>query len=198
MNLVRLSDFVHTLLIILLSITNTHTYLSLYIYLSLYTYIPIYIYIYHCRLYCEEISFGDNFPIRSIASGLREHYTLEQMLNRKVIVVCNLKDAKLQGFISQGMVLACKNINIDNDITSSTVELLTPPEGSCLGERIFLDGIEQEESWPINPIKKYKVWETVVIDLKTNNDCIATWKGYNLMTSSGVCTVASNSNNQIF
>ncbi len=59
------------------------------------------------KLYCEEIDVGEDAP-REIASGLREHYTLEQMEGRKVLVVCNLKAAKIVGFTSNGMVLAAK------------------------------------------------------------------------------------------
>lgn len=143
------------------------------------------------RLYCEEISFGSDLPVRTIASGLRDYYTTDQLLNRKVVVVCNLKDAKLQGFVSQGMVLATKNIELNN------TELIDVPIDSMVGERIFLDGVEQEPAWPVNPIKKYKVWESVALNLKTNDECVATWNGYSLMTSSGCCTVASNKNNQI-
>jgi tRNA-binding EMAP/Myf-like protein len=56
------------------------------------------------RLFCEEIDIGEDAP-RRIASGLREHYSLEEMQGRKLIVVCNLKEAKLVGFVSQGMSL---------------------------------------------------------------------------------------------
>jgi len=59
------------------------------------------------KLYCEEIDVGEDAP-RAIASGLREHYTLEEMEGRKVLVVCNLKEAKIVGFSSNGMVLAAK------------------------------------------------------------------------------------------
>ncbi|CAN0045512.1 unnamed protein product, partial [Choristocarpus tenellus] len=62
------------------------------------------------RLYCEEIDVGEGQP-RSIASGLREHCTLEEMSGRLVLVVCNLKAAKLAGFLSNGMVLAAKGDN---------------------------------------------------------------------------------------
>lgn len=59
------------------------------------------------RLYCEEIDVGEGEP-RAIASGLREHHTLEDMQGRLVLVVCNLRPAKLAGFMSNGMVLAAK------------------------------------------------------------------------------------------
>lgn len=51
---------------------------------------------------------GEESGPRQIASGLREHYTLEEMHDRLVLVVCNLKAAKIVGFASNGMVLAAK------------------------------------------------------------------------------------------
>lgn len=60
------------------------------------------------RLYCEEIDVGEGAP-RAIASGLREHLTLEEMQGRLVLVVCNLKPARLAQFVSNGMVLAAKD-----------------------------------------------------------------------------------------
>lgn len=59
------------------------------------------------KLYCEEIDVGEDAP-REIASGLRQHYDIEAMQDRKVLVVCNLKAAKIVGFSSNGMVLAAK------------------------------------------------------------------------------------------
>lgn len=59
------------------------------------------------KLFCEEIDIGEGAP-RSVASGLREAYTLEQMQDRLVVVVCNLMPRKMQGFESAGMVLASK------------------------------------------------------------------------------------------
>jgi methionine--tRNA ligase beta chain len=59
------------------------------------------------KLFCEEINVGEENP-RQIASGLRGHYTVEEMQDRKVLVVCNLKSSKIVGFVSEGMVLAAK------------------------------------------------------------------------------------------
>ena len=42
------------------------------------------------KLYCEEIDVGEAEP-RQIASGLVPHYTLEQMMGKRLIVVANLK-----------------------------------------------------------------------------------------------------------
>ena len=56
------------------------------------------------KLFCEEISCGEDEP-RQIASGLRPHFTLEQMQGQRLLVVANLKAKKLVGFKSHGMVL---------------------------------------------------------------------------------------------
>src|SRR3546814_465462 len=65
------------------------------------------------RLYCEEIDVGEDTP-RQIASGLAKVYTLEEMQNRRIIVVCNLKPRKLAGFKSCGMVLCATNEGSEN------------------------------------------------------------------------------------
>jgi len=54
------------------------------------------------KLWCEEIDVGDASGPRTVASGLRAHYTQEQMTGRKVIVVCNLKPRTMGGFESKG------------------------------------------------------------------------------------------------
>ena len=54
------------------------------------------------KLFCELIDVGEESP-RSVASGLRSYYNLDDMIDRKVLVVCNLKPAKLAGFKSEGM-----------------------------------------------------------------------------------------------
>lgn len=55
------------------------------------------------KLYIERIDFGDHQ--RTIVSGLKEHMSADQLLNKNVVVVCNLEPAKLRGVISEGMLL---------------------------------------------------------------------------------------------
>jgi methionyl-tRNA synthetase len=45
---------------------------------------------------------------RTIVAGIAEHYTPEEIIGRQVIIVANLKPAKLMGITSHGMVLAAK------------------------------------------------------------------------------------------
>jgi len=59
------------------------------------------------KLYCEEIDCGEDEP-RQIASGLRPHFTLEQMQGQRLLVVANLKKKNLLGFKSHGMYVTLR------------------------------------------------------------------------------------------
>lgn len=136
------------------------------------------------KLFCEEIDVGEESGPREIASGLREHYSLEDMQDRLVLVVCNLKAAKIVGFSSNGMVLAAKAED------GSKVELVTPPEGAKIGDRVFIDGLTGEASTSAQ-MKKRKTWEGVAKELKTGEGGVATWQGKAIQTDAGPCKAAT-------
>ena len=46
---------------------------------------------------------------RQICAGIRNHYTLEELVGKQVVVVANLETAKLRGLESQGMLLAASD-----------------------------------------------------------------------------------------
>lgn len=46
---------------------------------------------------------------RQIVAGIAQHYTAEQMIGKEIVVVANLKPAKLRGLLSEGMLLAASN-----------------------------------------------------------------------------------------
>ena len=46
---------------------------------------------------------------RTVVSGIAEHYAAEDLVGRKLVVVANLKPAKLRGIISEGMILAAED-----------------------------------------------------------------------------------------
>ena len=102
------------------------------------------------------------------------------MQDRLVLVVCNLKPAKIVGFTSNGMVLAAKSSD------GSKVELIDVPADSTVGERVIVDGLVGD-AWTSTQIKKKKVWETVAENLKTADDGSATWNGQVIRTSKGIC-----------
>jgi methionine--tRNA ligase beta chain len=135
------------------------------------------------KLFCEQIDVGEDRP-RDIASGLRAHYKLEDMENRKVLVVCNLKASKMVGFESQGMVLAAKSSD------GSKVELVDVPDGAKIGERVIVKG-EEGEPYSATQVKKKKTWEAVAAKLKTADGGLATWDSKPIETSAGACSVAT-------
>lgn len=58
-----------------------------------------------CSLYVEEVDLGEAEP-RTVVSGLVKFIPEEQMQQRRVVLVCNLKPANMRGVKSQAMVLA--------------------------------------------------------------------------------------------
>jgi len=134
------------------------------------------------KLLCEKIDVGEETP-REIASGLRDFYTIEEMQDKLILVVCNLKSSKILGFTSNGMVLAAKG-------EDGKTELVEPPEGSKVGERVAIEGLEGEP-FSSSQVKKKKIWSNVSKGLKTTDGGVATWQGKTIQTSSGPCKAAS-------
>lgn len=59
------------------------------------------------KLLCSQVKIGSQ--VRQIVSGIKAHYTPEQMVGKKVMVVVNLKPAKLAGMMSEGMILCAED-----------------------------------------------------------------------------------------
>ncbi|XP_049486932.1 aminoacyl tRNA synthase complex-interacting multifunctional protein 1 isoform X1 [Panthera uncia] len=138
-------------------------------------------------LYVEEIDVGETAP-RTVVSGLVNHVPLEQMQNRMVILLCNLKPAKMRGVISQAMVMCASS--------PEKVEILAPPTGSVPGDRIVFDAFPGEPDKELNP--KKKIWEQIQPDLCTNDECVATYKGVPFeVKGKGVCRAQTMTNSGI-
>ena len=78
------------------------------------------------RLLVEKVDLGDE--VRQIVSGIASHFTPEELVGRKVVVVANLKPVTLRGVESQGMILCAAN-DEDLDIVSITKNL---PNGTIV------------------------------------------------------------------
>ena len=59
------------------------------------------------KLLCSQVKIGNQ--IRQILSGIKAHYSPEEMVGKKVMVVTNLKPAKLAGMVSEGMILCAED-----------------------------------------------------------------------------------------
>lgn len=129
-------------------------------------------------LYVEKIDLGEEKP-RTIVSGLVNYVKEEDMANRLVVVLCNLKPAKMRGIESAGMVL-CASVEEEGN---KKVEPLSVPPSSKPGDKIVVEGYETgTPDEVLNP--KKKIWEKLQVDLKTSSEGIAQWQGNNLLTPS--------------
>lgn len=117
-------------------------------------------------LYVEEIDVGEGTP-RTVVSGLVKHVPIEEMQNRMVVLLCNLKPAKMRGITSQAMVMCASS--------PEAVEILQPPSESVPGDEVHVEGYPRLPDSVLNP--KKKIFESVAPELKTNDKCIATYKG---------------------
>ncbi|XP_036142543.1 tyrosine--tRNA ligase, cytoplasmic [Monomorium pharaonis] len=128
-------------------------------------------------LYVEKIDLGESNGPRTIVSGLVNFVPLNEMENRMVVVLANLKPANLRGISSHGMVLCA---SVEEPVKQ--VEPLRPPADSKPGDKIVIDGYEDGVADEVlNP--KKKVWEKLQVDLLVNGDGIACWNGNTLLTS---------------
>lgn len=59
------------------------------------------------KLLCLTLRLGDSE--RTVVSGIAEYFEAQELVGRKLIVVANLKPAKLRGIVSEGMILAAED-----------------------------------------------------------------------------------------
>ena len=59
------------------------------------------------KLLCSKVQIGSQ--VRQIVSGIKAHYSAEEMVGKRVMVVTNLKPAKLAGILSEGMILCAED-----------------------------------------------------------------------------------------
>ncbi|RLF65953.1 MAG: methionine--tRNA ligase, partial [Thermoplasmata archaeon] len=83
------------------------------------------------KLYVLRVDLGDEE--RTLVAGLRPYYSKEELKDKKIAVLANLKPAKLRGIKSEGMLLAAD----DGKIVSVLI-----PEGSP-GEVVYFEGIKR-------------------------------------------------------
>lgn len=143
-------------------------------------------------LYVEEIDIGEPEP-RIICSGLVKYIPLDDLQDKSVVVLANLKPRNMRGVKSSGMLMAA------SDAAHENVELLEPPEGSVPGERIWFGTEDEKENLPEaaspNQIAKKKIWEQVQPHLSTTDSCIATLGGTHLMLTSAGSVVSKSLTN---
>ena len=79
------------------------------------------------KLLCSQVRIGSQ--IKQIVSGIKQHYSAEEMVGKKVMVLVNLKPAKLAGVLSEGMLLCAED-------AEGNLALLTPEKEMPAGAEI--------------------------------------------------------------
>lgn len=76
------------------------------------------------KLLCSQVKIGNE--VKQIVSGIKQYYTAEEMVGKKVMVLVNLKPAKLAGVLSEGMLLCAED-------DKSGLALVTPEKNMPAG-----------------------------------------------------------------
>ena len=79
------------------------------------------------KLLCSQVKIGSS--VKQIVSGIKAHYTPEEMVGKKVMVLVNLKPAKLAGVLSEGMLLCAED-------AEGNLALMTPEKPMPAGAEI--------------------------------------------------------------
>ena len=79
------------------------------------------------KLLCSQVKIGSQ--VRQILSGIKAYYTPEEMVGKKVMVVTNLKPAKLAGMVSEGMILCAED-------DQGNLALMTPEKDMPAGSEV--------------------------------------------------------------
>ena len=74
------------------------------------------------KLLCSQVKIGSQ--VKQIVSGIRKYYTPEEMVGKKVMVLVNLKPAKLAGVLSEGMLLCAEDA--EGNLALMTPEKVMP------------------------------------------------------------------------
>ena len=79
------------------------------------------------KLLCSQVKIGSQ--VKQIVSGIKQHYSAEEMVGKKVMVLVNLKPAKLAGVVSEGMLLCAED-------AEGNLALMTPEKEMPAGAEI--------------------------------------------------------------
>ncbi|KAJ7780643.1 hypothetical protein DFH07DRAFT_729399 [Mycena maculata] len=139
-------------------------------------------------LYVEQIDIGEETGPRTVVSGLVNYIPIEQMRDKYLVAVCNLKPASMRGVKSFAMVLCATS----KDGKDGGIELIQPPANSKPGDRVYFEG--NEDATPLSQLNpKKKIFETIQPGFITLDSKEAAWVNpttksvHRIRTKEGVC-----------
>lgn len=126
------------------------------------------------RLFVAKVDVGEESGPRTVVAGLRDVYSASELMNKKVVVVCNLAPASLAGIDSQGMILVADK--------KKAVKTLALNDSVSVGEAIVPIGLPV--TLPTTPLDR-KGFQTASKPLRVGkNDTIVYDKQYILAAKS--------------
>lgn len=137
------------------------------------------------KLLVEQIDIGEEMP-RQICSGISAYYAPDDLIGCRVVIVSNLKERKMAGTASHGMLLCATTGECEN---RQLVLVEAPPETPA-GERVVVDvvGEDHGSAAPPNRVHKKKLFEKIASDLRTDGQGVVRYKSFAFATSVGPCT----------
>lgn len=116
-------------------------------------------------LYLTKVDIGGEFL--SVVAGLAKFISVDELLGKNVVVLCNLKPSKLRGHLSEGMLMCAKS--------GDTMELLEPPPNAEPGDLVYCESYERT---PVETGRdKKRLYDPLAPDMNTNDQLIACYKG---------------------
>lgn len=116
-------------------------------------------------LYLTKIDIGGEFL--SVVAGITKFYTIDELIGKNVVILCNLKPSKLRGHLSEGMIMCAK--------CGETMEILEPPNNAKPGDLVHC------ESYDRVPVEggrdKKRLYDPLAPDMTTNDALVACYKG---------------------
>ncbi|TDL22210.1 nucleic acid-binding protein [Rickenella mellea] len=141
-------------------------------------------------LYVEQVDLGEETGPRTVVSGLVNYIPIEQLRDKLVVAVCNLKPASMRGVKSFAMLLCATS----KEGKEGGIETIQPPTGSQPGDRVYFEGEQYENATPLSQLNpKKKIFETIQPGFITLESREAAWINpatkdvHKIRTKHGVC-----------
>ncbi|KAG6886959.1 hypothetical protein C0992_001431 [Termitomyces sp. T32_za158] len=151
-------------------------------------YPPLFLHPADCRV--QQIDFAEETGPRTVVSGLVNYIPIEQMRDKLLVGVCNLKPANMRGVKSFAMVLCATS----KEGKEGGIELVRPPEGAQPGDRVYFEGADFENAQPLTQLNpKKKIFETIQPGFTTLETREAAWVNpatksvHKIRTKDGFC-----------
>ncbi|KAM3590654.1 uncharacterized protein V6R79_013874 [Siganus canaliculatus] len=133
-------------------------------------------------MWIQEVDVGED-ESRVVVSKLGRETHLDELQGRLVVLLCNVKAAKMKGVVSQARLLLC---SASDDVT----EPLAPPTGSAPGDRITFLNYPGEPDRQLQ--SKQRIWDLLQPHLQVDCRGVANYKGCRFeVKGKGLCRAPS-------